>query len=242
MPRELLAQFRPVEEALAAAGFAVWPMVEYEADDGLAAAAAMAAADERVERVIICTPDKDLGQCVGGKVVQWDRRQDKWFDVDGVRAKFGIAAASIPDLLALVGDTRRRFPGLTGWGAKSAATVLARYGHLEAIPPAADDWDVGVRNAGTLARVLREEFPLALLFRRIATVDVDAPVSATVDELAWSGPRAEMEALSKRIDAAALLKCTPPPSCCVGELTIGPRGPVHVRSRAGRGSKSGSPR
>ncbi|HKH03775.1 MAG TPA: 5'-3' exonuclease H3TH domain-containing protein, partial [Acidimicrobiales bacterium] len=134
MPRELLRQFPLVEEAMAAAGFVVWPQVTHEADDGLAAGARMAAADDRVERVVICTPDKDLGQCVGGKVFQLDRRKGVTLDAAGVEEKLGVPPASIPDLLALVGDSADGFPGLSGWGAKSAAAVLRRWGHLEDIP------------------------------------------------------------------------------------------------------------
>ena len=183
----LKAQFPVVEEALRAAGFVVWAMVEQEADDALAAGAAVAALDDRVERVVICTPDKDLGQCVGGKVWQWDRRQDKWFDSDGVHARLGVPPASIPDLLALVGDTADGFPGLPGWGAKSAAAVLDRWGHLEDIPTDPLVWDAGVRSAAKLNATLREQFELALLFRRIATVEIDAPVGA-VDDWEWTGP------------------------------------------------------
>lgn len=188
MPPELLAQFPLVEQVLAAAGFAVWPQVEYEADDGMAAAAALAAADERVSRVLICTPDKDLGQCVGGNVVQLDRRKNEVFDATGVRARLGVSPESIPDLLALVGDSADGFPGLPGWGAKSAATVLSRWVHLELIPADPADWDVTVRSAAKLAGTLREQFELALLFRRIATVLTEAPVSASVDEMRWTGP------------------------------------------------------
>ncbi|MGH9213628.1 MAG: 5'-3' exonuclease [Acidimicrobiales bacterium] len=188
MPRELLSQFTPAEEAMAAAGFVVWPQVVHEADDGLAAAAVMAAADTRVEQVIICTPDKDLGQCVGGKVVQLDRRKGVVFDSAGVEERLGVPPASIPDWLGLVGDSADGFPGLAGWGAKSAAAVLRRWGHLEDIPADPLEWDAGVRAASKLNATLREHFDLALLFRRIATVDIDAPVSTTVDELAWSGP------------------------------------------------------
>jgi 5'-3' exonuclease len=188
MPRELLAQFPLVEAAMAAAGFTVWAQVTHEADDALAAAASMAAADERVERVIICTPDKDLGQCVGGKVVQLDRRKGVVFDAAGVEARLGVPPASIPDLLALVGDSADGFPGLPGWGAKSAAAVLRRWGHLEDIPADPTVWDAGVRGAAKLNATLREQFELALLFRRIATVETDAPISATVDELRWTGP------------------------------------------------------
>jgi 5'-3' exonuclease len=188
MPRELLDQFPLVEAAMELAGFTVWPQVAYEADDAMAAAAVMAAADPRVERVIICTPDKDLGQCVGGKVVQLDRRKGMTFDAAGVEARLGVPPASIPDLLALVGDSADGFPGLPGWGAKSAAAVLRRWGHLEGIPADPTTWDAGVRGAAKLNATLRDQFELALLFRRIATVDTDAPVSDTVDELRWTGP------------------------------------------------------
>jgi 5'-3' exonuclease len=195
----LKAQFPVVEDALVAAGFTVWPMVEQEADDALAAGAAVAAADDRVERVVICTPDKDLGQCVGGKVWQWDRRQDKWFDADGVHDRLGVPPASIPDLLALVGDTADGFPGLPGWGAKSAAAVLDRWGHLEAIPADPASWDAGVRGAAKLNAVLRDQFELALLFRRIATVERDADVG-TVDEWRWTGPRDGFDAVVAELD------------------------------------------
>jgi 5'-3' exonuclease len=183
----LKAQFPVVEEALVSVGFTVWPMVELEADDGLAAGAAVAAADDRVERVVICTPDKDLGQCVGGKVWQWDRRQDKWFDAEGVRARLGVRPESVPDLLALVGDTADGFPGLPGFGAKSAAALLDRWGHLEDIPLDPLEWDAGVRGAAKLSATLRERFDDALLFRRIATVERDADVG-TVDDWRWTGP------------------------------------------------------
>jgi 5'-3' exonuclease len=188
MPRELLSQFTPAELAMEAAGFAVWPQVLYEADDGMAAGAVMAAADPRVEQVIICTPDKDLGQCVGGKVVQMDRRKGVVFDAAGVEERLGVPPASIPDWLGLVGDSADGFPGLAGWGAKSAAAVLRRWGHLEDIPVDPLEWDAGVRAASKLNATLREHFELAVLFRRIATVDLDAPISESVDDLAWTGP------------------------------------------------------
>jgi 5'-3' exonuclease len=188
---DLKAQFPVVEDALRAAGFPVWAMVEQEADDALAAAARVAAADDLVERVVICTPDKDLGQCVGGKVWQWDRRQDKWFDSDGVHARLGVPPESIPDLLALVGDSADGFPGLPGWGAKSAAAVLDRWGHLEQIPADPTTWDAGVRGAAKLNATLREHFELALLFRRIATVETDADVG-TVASWEWRGPTPEL--------------------------------------------------
>ncbi|MCI0687879.1 MAG: hypothetical protein L0Y54_11675 [Sporichthyaceae bacterium] len=201
----LKAQFPLVEEALVAAGFTVWPLVEFEADDGLAAAAQMADGDERVDRVIICTPDKDLGQCVRGKVVQWDRRQNKWFDADGVRAKFGVGPDSIPDYLALVGDTADGYPGLPGWGAKSAAAVLSEYGHLENIPADAGDWAVTVRGGGALAATLQDRMADALLFRHIATADLKAPVSKTVDELEWTGPTEVFPAIAERIGSPQLV-------------------------------------
>ncbi len=206
MPSELLAQFPLVEAVLAAAGFAVWPQVEYEADDGMAAAAALAAADERVSRALICTPDKDLGQCVGGKVVQLDRRKGEVFDAAGVQARLGVPPESVPDLLALVGDSADGFPGLPGWGAKSAAAVLSRYGHLEQIPADPADWDITVRGAAKLGTTLREQMDSALLFRRIATVVLEAPVSTSVDELHWTGPAdpAEFARLCAQLDAPAL--------------------------------------
>jgi 5'-3' exonuclease len=200
---QLKAQFPIVEDALRAAGFTVWAMVEQEADDGLAAGAMVAAADERVERVTICTPDKDLGQCVGGKVWQWDRRQDKWFDAAGVHARLGVQPALIPDLLALVGDAADGFPGLPGWGAKSAAAVLDRWGHLEDIPHDPLTWDAGVRGSAKLNATLRDQFELALLFRRIATVETDADVG-TVDEWRWTGPTEGFAALAAGLDGGQL--------------------------------------
>jgi 5'-3' exonuclease len=202
----LLSQFPLVEEVLSAAGVVVWPMVEFEADDALGAAAAVAAADDRVERVWICTPDKDLGQCVGGKVVQLDRRHQVTSDAAAVEAKFGVPPESIPDYLALVGDTADGFPGLIGWGAKSAAAVLARYGRLEDIPAAADEWDVPIRGAGKLAATLRDNFDDALLFRRIATIETDAPTIESVDELLWTGPRKDFAGLCDALDAPGLAK------------------------------------
>ena len=204
MPPELLAQFPLIEEVLMAAGILTWPMVELEADDALGAAARVAAADPRVERVLICTPDKDLGQCVGGKVVQWDRRRNLFFDAEGVREKFGVPPESIADYLALVGDSADGFPGLPGWGSKTAAAVLAKYGHLEDIPAAGNDWGAGVRNPGRLAATLRENFELALLFRRIATIESDAPVVSSVDEMEWRGPTKDLVALAEKIDGLGL--------------------------------------
>ena len=201
---DLLGQFGLVEDLLRALGVTVFAMVEYEADDALGAAARVAAADDRVERVLICTPDKDLGQCVGGKVHQMDRRKATVIGVDGVRDKFGVDPESIPDYLALVGDTADGFPGLSGWGAKSAATVLARYRHLEDIPADFGAWDVTVRGAAKLAQTLQDHFSDALLFRRIATIDYDAPTIDSVDDLEWRGPRPELASLAASVDAPAL--------------------------------------
>jgi 5'-3' exonuclease len=190
---DLFAQFPEVEDLLELAGFVVWPQVIHEADDGMASGAAMAAADPRVEQVIICTPDKDLSQCVSadGRVVQLDRRRRITYDRAGVIEKFGVPPESIPDYLGVVGDTADGFPGLPGWGAKSAAKILSRYGHIDQIPPDVADWDgVDVRGAAKLAVTLRDNFEDALLFRRIATVDLDAPVSESVDAMVWQGPSA----------------------------------------------------
>lgn len=205
MPPELLGQFQLLEDVLEAAGFTVFPMVEFEADDAMAAAAAVADADPRVEKVWICTPDKDLGQCVvGDRVVQLDRRKGLEIDAAGVEERFGVAPGSIPDYLALVGDSADGFPGLPGWGAKSAAGVLARYGHLEDVPAASADWDVAVRGAGKLAATLQDQFDLAVLFRRIATVERDAPTVTDVETLRWTGPTAELRALVEQLDAPNL--------------------------------------
>jgi 5'-3' exonuclease len=201
----LLSQFGPVEEALASLGVVVWAMVEFEADDALAAAARMAAADDRVDQVVICTPDKDLGQCVdNGRVVQLDRRRGITIDADGVVAKFGVPPASIPDYLALVGDSADGFPGIAGWGAKSAAAVLARYGRLDAIPRSSGDWEVSLRGAAKLSANLTADYEHALLFRRLATLELDAPVSATVDDLEWTGPAADFLAVAESLDAPGL--------------------------------------
>ncbi|NQY56126.1 MAG: flap endonuclease [Ilumatobacteraceae bacterium] len=207
MEPEILLQIPVMEEALAAAGFTVWPMVEYEADDALAAAAAVADADDRVERVFIVTPDKDLGQCVrGARVVQYDRRKQEVIDEDGVRAKFGIGPDSIPDYLGLVGDTADGFPGLPGWGAKSSASVLAVYGHIEQIPAAAGQWDVpGLRGAPKLAATLQAQLEDALLFRRIATVETEIDVG-DVDSWAWKGPTAQLAAVADRIGAPGVVE------------------------------------
>ena len=186
----LLGQFGLLEDALAAMGVTVWPMVSLEADDAMASAAAVAAADRAVSRVVICTPDKDLGQCVvGTRVVQLDRRKGMVIDEDGVRAKFGVGPASIPDYLALVGDSADGFPGLPGWGAKTTAAVLARYEHLEAIPDHPGQWDVPIRSIGGLAVTLAAQRELAMLFRDLATLRTSRPCIDGVEELRWTGPR-----------------------------------------------------
>jgi 5'-3' exonuclease len=200
----LKAQFPLLEDALRALGVTVWAMVDLEADDALATAAQVAAADPRVEQVLICTPDKDLGQCVGGKVVQLDRRRDILIDADGVREKFGVPPASIPDWLALVGDSADGFPGLPGWGAKTAAAVLRRYGHLEAIPDDPKTWDVaGVRGVDRLASTLATAREVADRFKVLATLRTDAEVGR-VDDWEWKGPTKELDAWCERFGAPRL--------------------------------------
>lgn len=200
---DLYAQFALLEEALSAFGFTVWPMVEYEADDALAAAASAAARDPRVDRVVICTPDKDLAQCVrGNRVVQMNRRTRAIRDEAGVHARFGVSPTSIPDYLALVGDAADGFPGLPGWGAKSTAAVLARYGHLEHIPADWREWRVNASSAGSLARTLSEQRDRALLFRDLATLRTDLELFDSVDALRWTGPTDAGPAFAARFDAA----------------------------------------
>jgi 5'-3' exonuclease len=204
VPADLMAQFPLLEEALAKMGVAVWPMVEFEADDALASAAEAAARDDRVERVLICTPDKDLAQCVRGtRVAQMNRRTREIRDEAGVIAKFGVEPESIPDYLALVGDAADGYPGLAGWGAKSTAAVLARYRHLESIPADWRNWHVNASNAGALAATLERERDLAFLFRTLATLRTDIPLFDSIDELRWNGPKPEFEALGTKLDAAA---------------------------------------
>jgi len=201
----LRGQFELLEAALAAAGFTVWPLEEYEADDGLAAAAAVADADPRVERVFVCSPDKDLAQCVRGeRVVQLDRRQRAVRDAAGVREKFGVDPPSIPDYLALVGDSADGFPGLPGWGAKSAAAVLGHYAHLEKIPADASDWAVKVRGAAKLAATLADQREDALLFRRLATLAAEGPDVGAVDDWRWRGSTDAFEEMADYLDAEAL--------------------------------------
>jgi 5'-3' exonuclease len=201
---DLLIQFPVLDDALVALGVTVWPMIEQEADDALAAAAKVAGDDRRVEQVLICTPDKDLGQCVvDGRIVQYDRRKKQLLDEQGVTAKFGIAPASMPDWLALVGDSADGFPGVPGWGAKSAAAVLRRYHHLEEIPAYGHDWDVDVRGAKSLAATLQEHRAAADLFKVLATLRTDADVGR-VDEWEWAGPRPGLQAWAERLGARRL--------------------------------------
>jgi 5'-3' exonuclease len=199
---DLWAQFPLLEETLAAAGVVVWPMVEFEADDALAAGAAAASEDPRVDRVIICTPDKDLAQCVRGtRIVQLNRRTGLTRDEAGVIQKFGVPPASIPDYLALVGDAADGYPGLRGWGAKSTAVVLAKFGHLESIPADSREWHVDASNASSLAATLSREREQALLFRTLATVRTDIKLFDDVEELRWNGPKPGFDQLGSRLDA-----------------------------------------
>jgi 5'-3' exonuclease len=200
---DLLAQFSLLEDTLSAAGVVVWPMVEFEADDALAAAAVAAAGDTRVERVIICTPDKDLAQCVRGtRIVQLNRRTRVTCDEAGVIQKFGVPPASIPDYLALVGDAADGYPGLPGWGAKSSAAVLARFAHLESIPDDWREWHVNAASASTLAQTLSRERDRAMLFRTLATLRTDIALFDDVDQLRWNGPTPGFATLAAQFDAA----------------------------------------
>jgi 5'-3' exonuclease len=200
---DLLGQFRLLEDVLSMAGVVVWPMVEFEADDALAAAAMAAARDPRVERVIICTPDKDLAQCVRGtRIVQLNRRTRVTRDEAGVVQKFGVLPASIPDYLALVGDAADGYPGLPGWGAKSTAAVLSKFHHLESIPTDWREWDVNASNASALAHTLSCERNQALLFRTLATLCTDIALFDDVDQLRWNGPTPGLDEVAARLDAA----------------------------------------
>ena len=203
VPRVLLDQFPLLEEAVAAMGVAVWPMVEFEADDALASAARTAAEDPRVTRVVICTPDKDLAQCVvGTRVIQLNRRTRQEMDEAGVIRKFGVPPASIPDYLALVGDSSDGYPGLPGWGPKSTAAVLARFGHLEQIPSDWREWHANATGAARLAATLDEQRERAMLFRTLARLRADIPLFTTVDDLRWKGPAPGFKALAARLDGA----------------------------------------
>jgi 5'-3' exonuclease len=204
---ELLSQFPILEEALEAMGIVVWPMVYYEADDALASAALKASRDARVSRVFICTPDKDLGQCVvGTRVVQLDRRRDVVRDEAGVVAKFGVTPKSIPDYLAVVGDTADGFPGVAGWGSKAAAATLSRYRHLEDIPKDWRKWHPSIPRARTLSEALTSAWSDALLFRDLATLRLDVPVFDTVEDLRWEGPRSNFDRFSRRLKVPDLLR------------------------------------
>ena len=206
VPPELMSQFPILEEALDAMGVKIWPMVEFEADDALASAALNAATDQTVRQVIICTRDKDLSQCVSGtRVVQMDRRRNLTRDEAGVVEKFGVGPRSIPDYLAVVGDSADGYPGIQGWGAKAAAQVLSRYPHLEDIPKAWQEWDASIRRGRTLAETLFANWEDALLFRTLATLRLDVPVFATVEDLRWQGPRPEFEAYCGRLGSKSLL-------------------------------------
>jgi 5'-3' exonuclease len=212
VPPELLAQFELAEQVTRALGLTVWSMVEFEADDALATGAARFAGDPAVERVLVCTPDKDLAQCVRGRrVVAFDRRRRLLLDEDGVRAKFGVSPASIPDWLALVGDTADGIPGLPRWGEKSAAAVLARFGHLEEIPDLHARWDVPVRGALALAESLRAHREEALLYRRLATLRADVPLSEDLEALRWRGPdRAALPAVEAALGEGGIAERLPP--------------------------------
>jgi 5'-3' exonuclease len=202
---DLLAQFGLLEDTLAALGVVVWPMVEFEADDALAAAAVKAALDPSVERVVICTPDKDLAQCVSGeRIVQLNRRTNAILDEKGVVAKYGVPPASIPDYLALVGDASDGYPGLAGWGAKSSAAVLARYGHLEHIPADWRTWGVNAANPAMLARTLEQERERAFLFRDLATLRTTVQVFDRVEDLRWNGATPRFAAIGERLDRAVV--------------------------------------
>jgi 5'-3' exonuclease len=206
----LLAQFGLLEDALVALGVAVWPMVEFEADDALAAAALKAAEDERVDRVIICTPDKDLAQCVrGDRVVQLNRRTNVISNEAAIVAKFGVLPVSIPDYLALVGDSADGYPGLPGWGAKSTAAVLARFAHLEAIPDDWRTWSVNAANPAALARTLAHQREYAFLFRDLATLRTNIPLFDNVDQLRWTGPTDAFAAFAERLETAVTLPAQP---------------------------------
>ena len=203
----LLSQFPILEEALQSMGVLVWPMIEFEADDALASAAAKAAQDDRARRVIICTPDKDLSQCVvGSRVVQLDRRRETLRDEAGVTAKFGIKPSSIPDYLAVVGDSADGYPGIAGWGSKTAAAVFSQYPHLEDIPKDWHHWDPMIRRARPLAESLFSAWEDALLFRTLATLRVDVPVFTTIDDLLWRGPAEDFKRTCERMKAPDLCR------------------------------------
>ena len=211
VPEELLAQFGVLEILVEALGIKLWPMVELEADDAMASAAHVAASDPGVEQVVICTPDKDLAQCVAGaRVVQLDRRKGTVADENAVWAKFGVSPSSIPDWLALVGDSADGFPGIAGWGKQSASGVLSFYGHIDEIPDDAEAWDPAVRRAvrgaPKLATRLAEQRDLANLFLDLATLRVDPTLLASTDELAWEGPTGALGEVCEQLGAPALAR------------------------------------
>jgi 5'-3' exonuclease len=204
---ELLSQFPILEEALQAMGVVVWPMIYFEADDALASAAAKAAQNKDVAQVLICTPDKDLSQCVvGTRVVQVDRRRDALRDEAGVEARFGVKPQSIPDYLAVVGDSADGFPGVAGWGEKAAASTLSHYQHLEHIPKDWQKWEPSIKKARRLSESLFSAWDDALLFRTLATLRLDVPVFENVDELRWQGPREDFAEFCQRLKATNMLK------------------------------------
>ena len=204
----ILGQFNLLEEVLDSLGFMIFPMVDFEADDGLGAAARKAALNPDVEQVIICTPDKDLGQCLtqDEKIIQYDRRKELRITYETVIKKFGVAPESIPDYLGLVGDTADGFPGIKGWGAKSSATLLAHYHHIENIPNDHTEWAMQVRSSQKLSETLNTDYELALLFKLIATIDYEAPTFETVNELKWNGPKDNYENILKGIDGDRILQ------------------------------------
>lgn len=205
VPPPLLAQFPILEEALQGMGVLVWPMVDFEADDALASAAVTAARDDRVDQVVICTPDKDLAQCVAGtRIVQLDRRRNILRDEAGVVAKFGVKPQSIPDYLALIGDNADGFPGLPGWGEKAAASTLSQYFHLENIPKDWRAWHPSIKNARRLSSSLFSSWNDALLFRTLATLRLDVPVFHSIDDLYWTGPQAQFEEQCRAMEARDL--------------------------------------
>jgi len=204
----ILGQFNLLEEVLDSLGFMIFPMVDFEADDGLGAAARKAALNPDVEQVIICTPDKDLGQCLtqDEKIIQYDRRKELRITYETVIEKFGVSPESIPDYLGLVGDTADGFPGIKGWGAKSSATLLSHYHHIENIPNDHMEWAIQVRSSQKLSETLNTDYELALLFKLIATIDYDAPTFETVNELKWNGPKDNHENILKNIDGDRILQ------------------------------------
>ncbi len=205
---DISGQFHILEDLLEAAGFIIFPMVEFEADDALASAAVRSTVDKRVEQVVICTPDKDLGQCLtpDHKIVQYDRRKKVEMNYEAIIEKFGVRPESIPDYLGLMGDTADGFPGLQGWGAKSSSSVLAVYNHIEHIPEDPEKWEVSVRGAKKLAATLNENQSLALLFRQIATLSYDAPTFGSIDELHWEGPGSDFVQIAEKLDATRLIE------------------------------------